>query len=172
MKLTLAEFKEAYPEMYHGIFQDGFDKGSAEAHTKGKAEGVKEGAETERSRIKAVEDQLIPGHEALIADLKYDGKTTGPEAAVKVLAAEKTLRATKLAEFTEEHAKTAAPAVPKDDKRAPQEDDASLPPEERAKKTWDADPAVRAEFKNDFDAYKAFVVAEAAGQVKIYRGGK
>lgn len=49
-----------------------------------------EGADAERARILAVEAQAMPGHEALIATLKADGKTTGPEAAMQVLAAEKT----------------------------------------------------------------------------------
>lgn len=48
-----------------------------------------EGASAERARIQAVEAQAMPGHEALIAALKFDGKTTGPEAAVAVLAAER-----------------------------------------------------------------------------------
>lgn len=48
-----------------------------------------EGAAAELARIQAVEGVTLPGHEALIASLKYDGKTSGPEAAVAVLAAEK-----------------------------------------------------------------------------------
>ena len=48
-----------------------------------------EGAEAERARISAVREQNMPGHEALIEALAFDGKTTGPEAAVKVLAAER-----------------------------------------------------------------------------------
>jgi ATP-dependent Clp endopeptidase proteolytic subunit ClpP len=48
-----------------------------------------EAAAAELKRIQDVEAQLIPGHEDLIAELKADGKTTGPEAAVKVLQAEK-----------------------------------------------------------------------------------
>ena len=48
-----------------------------------------EGAESERARIQAVREQSMPGHEALIEALAFDGKTTGPEAAVKVLAAER-----------------------------------------------------------------------------------
>lgn len=54
------------------------------------AEGRESGAAAERDRIASVEAQTIPGHEALVAALKYDGKTSGPEAAVQVLAAEKT----------------------------------------------------------------------------------
>lgn len=49
-----------------------------------------EGADGERARIQAVREQSMPGHEALIEALAFDGKTTGPEAAVKVLAAERT----------------------------------------------------------------------------------
>jgi len=52
-------------------------------------EGKALGATAERERIQGVEAQSMPGHEALIATLKFDGKTTGPEAAVQVLAAEK-----------------------------------------------------------------------------------
>jgi signal peptide peptidase SppA len=47
------------------------------------------GATAEQSRIAAVREQLIPGHEALIEQLAADGKTTGAEAAMAVLAAER-----------------------------------------------------------------------------------
>ena len=47
------------------------------------------GATAERDRIKAVREQSMPGHEALVEQLAMDGKTTGPEAAVAVLAAER-----------------------------------------------------------------------------------
>ncbi|CAJ0862159.1 hypothetical protein R77567_01622 [Ralstonia sp. LMG 32965] len=53
------------------------------------AEGRQAGAAAECQRIKDVEAQSMPGHEALIASLKFDGKTSGPEAAVQVLQAEK-----------------------------------------------------------------------------------
>jgi len=176
MKLTLAEFKEAYPEMYESIVREGFDTGSAEGYAKGKADGLAEGSAAERDRIRAVEEQLIPGHEALIADLKYDGKTTGPEAAIKVLAAEKALRKSKLDGFVSEHTAVAAPAAPKDDAdRQAKEQEAhasntSLTPEEQAEKTWAEDARIRAEFANNKEAYLAYARALAAGQVKIYTG--
>lgn len=50
------------------------------------------GAANERTRIAAVRAQVLPGHEALIETLAFDGKTTGPEAAMAVLAAEKQVR--------------------------------------------------------------------------------
>lgn len=52
-----------------------------------------EGAVAERARIQAVEGQMIPGHEALIEKMKYDGKSNAGDAAMAVLAAEKTARA-------------------------------------------------------------------------------
>lgn len=63
--------------------------------------GRTEGAAAERDRIKAVEAQgeNLPGHEKLIQEMKFDGKTTGPEAAVRVLAAEKTKKAARVADI-------------------------------------------------------------------------
>jgi capsid assembly protease len=65
-----------YPAIANAFRDEGF------------AEGQKVGAEQERDRIQSVEAQCLPGHEGLIGRLKFDGKTTGPEAAVQVLAAE------------------------------------------------------------------------------------
>lgn len=48
----------------------------------------------ERTRIMSVEGQLIPGHEALILSLKFDGKSTAGDAAQAVLAAERAIRGT------------------------------------------------------------------------------
>ena len=58
-----------------------------------------EGASAERARIQAVEAQAIPGHEALIASLKFDGKSTAGDAAMAVLAAEKQARTTQAAKL-------------------------------------------------------------------------
>ena len=67
------------------------------AHAKGKSEGES----AERERIKAIEVQAegMPGHDALIQEMKFDGKTTGPEAAVRLLAAEKTKKAARVTEI-------------------------------------------------------------------------
>jgi signal peptide peptidase SppA len=51
-----------------------------------------QGAANERARIAAVREQAMPGHEALVERLAADGKTTGPEAAMAVLAAERAAR--------------------------------------------------------------------------------
>jgi signal peptide peptidase SppA len=48
-----------------------------------------EGAMGERDRIAAVREQALPGHEALIELLAADGQTSGPEAAMRVIAADR-----------------------------------------------------------------------------------
>jgi signal peptide peptidase SppA len=65
-----------------------FERGKTAGKAEGKAEGLIEGATAERERILAIESHTLPGHEALVAALKADGKTSGPEAAVKILQAE------------------------------------------------------------------------------------
>ena len=54
-----------------------------------RAEGHAAGATAERQRIADVRAQSLPGHEALVERLAFDGKTTGPEAATAVLKAER-----------------------------------------------------------------------------------
>lgn len=51
------------------------------------AEWAAEDAEKERQRVQAVLAQSMPGHEALVNALAFDGKTTGPEAAAAVIRA-------------------------------------------------------------------------------------
>ncbi|MBC7600529.1 MAG: signal peptide peptidase SppA [Polaromonas sp.] len=64
----------------------------ASAHPEAAAALRAQGADAERARIQAVEGQLIPGHEALIGALKFDGKSGAGDAALAVLAAEKQTR--------------------------------------------------------------------------------
>lgn len=46
-------------------------------------------ATAERDRILGIEANALPGHDALVAQLKTDGKTTPAEAAIQILAAER-----------------------------------------------------------------------------------
>lgn len=127
-------------------------------------EGVAAGATAERERILAVEAQLLPGHEKLIAALKADGKTTGAEAAVQILAAEKAAGAAKaqaLAEDAPQPVGAAASAT-----GAPA-GEADLSPEEKAEKKWNSDATLRAEFGDNKAAYLAFLKAESTGKVRV-----
>ena len=98
-----------HPDLVAAIAQESADT----AHASGYASGQAAGATAERERIQSVLSQEIPGHTAIIQRLAFDGKTTGPEAAVQVLAAEKTLR------VQHQQAQAAAPAPV----------DAALPPD-------------------------------------------
>lgn len=90
--ITMDYLKEHYKDIYDAIRALGYDEG--------KKAGMEEGAKAEMARIRAVRAQSLPGHEALIESLMFDGTTTGEQAAVAVLNAEKTLRAAKLDAFT------------------------------------------------------------------------
>lgn len=68
------------------------------------------GAKAERERIQAVRAQAMPGHEKLIDTLAFDGKTTGPEAAVAVLDAERAMVEARKKKLIEE----TPPALPND----------------------------------------------------------
>lgn len=102
--VTLDELKQKHPEIYQAALAEGKAAAEAEAEARGRQAGLEsgraEGAAAERQRIADVRSQLIPGHEAMIEELVSDGKTTGPEAAVKVLAAEKEKRAKHLDDYT------------------------------------------------------------------------
>lgn len=113
----------------------------AAIRAEGVAAGTQQGAAAERERIAAVESQLMPGHEALINTLKFDGKTTGPEAAVAILAAEKRARADALANLR-------ADTPPVVNNPPPPADAAEgvATSEEQATAQWEASEALRGEF--------------------------
>jgi hypothetical protein len=162
-EVTKESFKGAYPDIFQAILAEGFDKGL----TQGKDEGKKEGAESERKRIQEIEAQLIPGHEKLIISLKYDGKTTGPEAAVMILGAEKKLRGGIVSNLAADAVgPIAQPTPPVVDGEGV---DPNLPVEERAKQRWDKSPKIREEFNNSFNSYLAFLKHEEAGHVRILK---
>ena len=123
-------------------------------------------AKKERDRILAVKDQLIPGHETLINELMFDGQTTGEQAAVKVLQAERTARLNVNNALAADAPKPVAPVVVPDVENTLDPDE-NTPLEERAKAVWDKSKKIRDEFLNKFDVYLAYLKADQAGQVRI-----
>ncbi len=99
VELTADMVKEGHTAVFDQIFAMGKESGAvvvddgSEHYNRGLEEGKKlgaqAGAQAERERILAIEEQSLPGHEALIEEMKADGVTSGPQAAVKVLQAEK-----------------------------------------------------------------------------------
>lgn len=121
-----------------------------------------EGATAERERIQAVEAQGkgMPGFDALIDTLKYDGSTTGPEAAVQLIAANgQRVKTAHRAIVDETPAPLPPAAVDADDANA------SAPVETRCKQRWETDAAVRAEF-GTLEAFTAYTRAEESGRVR------
>lgn len=127
--LTAEELKTLNPSLAEELVNDGRAQGLAGAieqagtvvreeayaagFTKGIEEGRTAGAEAERARIKDVEAQALPGHTELIEQLKWDGQTTGEQAAVKILQAEKETRNIHLNKLkTDTLAPLGQPAVP------------------------------------------------------------
>jgi len=102
--LTMDDLKSLNASLVEALIAEGRQAGSTEgteqANADGEAkgyahgleEGIKKGAEQERARIQDVEGQALPGHEKLIDSLKWDGQTTGAQAAIRVLQAEKQAR--------------------------------------------------------------------------------
>lgn len=141
-----------HPQIAESFRTEGFEKG--------KTEGLAQGAKAELDRIKAVQALEMPGHEALIAELAFDGKTTPEQAAVKLVHAEKVLRDRALTDRREDAPKplsptrepeaTSTPAVP------------AKPPtlEEQAKAEWEKDPQLQAE--HDLESYIAWKKVDAA----------
>jgi len=175
MDITAESLKTAYPDIMQCIESAAYQKGLSEGLARGTDEGLKAGIEKERSRIQAVEGSLLPGHEALVESMKYDGVTTGEQAAVKILHAEKALRETKLQDFSSDK----PPVVPTVDaaKDEPKKTEKQVPGElltdEQMKAMWNKDAALRADFGGDFEAYQAYEEANAKGLVKVYgqKGG-
>lgn len=118
MKVTILGAECTTQEQVDAAVAAGLAKASTDAEAAkaagieaARAEGLAAGAAAERQRIQDVEANAMPGHEALLAELKADGKTTGPEAAQRMLAAEKA-RVGQIAANLKADAPPAAPAAP------------------------------------------------------------
>lgn len=133
------------------------------------AEGHTAGATAERARIQGIEAQAMPGHQALIDALKFDGKSTGADAAMAIVAAEKAQRGAQAAAMAADApaplAQIPAPAV---QTTAAARDAATegLPVEDRCKAKYDASADLRKEF-GSLAAFTAFTRAEEAGNARI-----
>jgi hypothetical protein len=127
-----------------------------------------EGAATERDRIQAVEASCLPGHEALIASIKFDGKSTAADAALAIVAAERKLRSTNAAAIAGDAPKpvvaAATPAV--DATEGALMADKTVPIEERCKAQWAASAKTRAEF-GSLEEFTALTKAEERGNVRV-----
>lgn len=143
-ELNAETIKTDYPEVYKAIHQEGITKGRQE----------------ELLRIQGVQQQSIPGHEALIESLKFDGQTTAEQAAVKVLAAEKESRSNHLKSLSN---------APDPVKETLSKDEETLsedaPIEEVAQAEWKKSASIREEF-GTLETYTAYRRAEESGRIR------
>lgn len=141
MKITLQDVLAHAPDVAEALRAEGAATAQAEAAT------------AERERIQSVFAQSMPGHEALINSLAFDGKTSGAEAAVAVLGAERSMRTKAMSDRNADaptvvtHA--AAPSDAATDVAANPETEA------QAKAKWEASDELRAEFAGSFSTYWA-----------------
>lgn len=98
--------KDTLMKEHPSLAQALIDEGIA----KGKADGLKEGAEAERARIKDVHEQGRAGYEDVITEMMFDGKSTGGDAAKKINAAEKETLKNSLANQQNDAPKPVAPS--------------------------------------------------------------
>lgn len=91
-RVTAAEAKAQIDSALSAEFA-AFEKSFAPRLEAALKEAETNGAAAERARIKAVFAQELPGHEKLIYFLAFETTASGPEAAVRVIAAERLKRA-------------------------------------------------------------------------------
>ncbi|MFK5951773.1 MAG: Clp protease ClpP [Desulfobacterium sp.] len=153
MNITLDSLKKDAPELLASIQKTARE----EDHN----EGLAAGAVTEQARIQAVFAQNLAGHDALIQTLAFDGKTTGPEAAMQVLAAEKAARNVAVNNLADDGippvAASAPPATPKAAAKEP-----------KTEADFNANADLVEEFE-DFETYDAYQQATQNGLVRVLK---
>lgn len=127
-QMNIETFKAEHPDLFEAIVNEA-QAGMAAAVEQARTDG----AAGERQRIADVRAQLIPGHEALIEGLAFDGKSSAADAALAIVNAEKGLRTTAAAALDAE-APPVVPAVQEEEagKTIKRADFNKLPPHEQA----------------------------------------
>ena len=138
----------------------------AEGATAAKDEHVNAGAEAERERIQAVAGCAMPGHETLIDKLMYDGTTSGGDAALAIVAAEKQVRIVNLQNLNADGVDPVAQVLPIDPIKKVKTDGPAT--EDVCKAEFEADAAIQDEF-GSFDAYFAYRKGMADGRVRVLK---
>lgn len=163
--MDIKTLRAEHPEIVSELTREITEAVSATVRAAAFEEGRAAGVAAETQRIKDIEANALPGHDELVASLKFDGKTSGAEAAVQILRAEKAKGATRLAAMREDATAVAAVAAVAAPAAAPV-DDGTLKTDEQYKAIWEASPALRSEFL-EASHYAAYAKANAGGRLKI-----
>lgn len=105
--MTLDQLKADHPDLYDAAKKDG-EKKCGECDQCANCDQKQQGAQAERDRINAVRAVTVPGYEALIEALAFDGKSTAADAALAIVAAQQKEAGAAAATIAAE----APPAVP------------------------------------------------------------
>lgn len=125
------------------------------------------GAKAERERILGIEKAALPGHEKLIADLKYDGNKSAADAALAIIEAEKAKRATRLAALdTDETLVNGLRSEPANGQEEPKPASTNLTGEAAWKAEFEGSADLQREFRTEAQ-YLAFKRAEMRGAFKL-----
>lgn len=174
--MDLNELKTKHADLYQVVISegrtaglaDGQEQGRTAGYDQGKAVGMKDGAEAERARIQGIEAVSLAGHEDLVARMKFDGVSTAADVSLAIITEEKKTRdATVQALLADGKVIVPAAVAPAVDPPPTADADPNLPVDQRSKAAWDKDPAIRAEFSNNFDNYLAWMKSTEAGRARI-----
>jgi ATP-dependent Clp protease, protease subunit len=161
--MTIEKLKAEHPEVYQAMCDEARQTAAAD-HALALEEAKQQAVTGERQRIADCRAQAIPGHEALVDAMAFDGKSTSADVALAIIGAEKKLRSTALQNLQDD-APPAAPPAYAGDTPTPADDPAT---EEAAKAQYDKDAALQKEF-GSFKSYYAYVKASSAGRARIFK---
>ncbi len=149
-KITVASLETEHNEIYGSVKEAG------------KSEGMSEGILAERDRISKIHAVSMPGQDAIVQECIEKGLSVG-DSAIKLTADS---RAKLEMEGKKVQAEVQEPVVIKETEVIEQATAVVEDEPKTAKEEFETSEALQAEF-GDFETYKAFVDADANGQVKI-----
>jgi signal peptide peptidase SppA len=128
-----------------------------------------EGAQAERERIQGIEEHALSGYEAIVAEAKKDGKSTGADVAMRIVKSENQVRTKKLEEIRGDAPKP-VPAVAVDgvlpEAEKKEKTFEALVEEHQAEKGCSRGDAIRAVAAAHPDAHEKFVERQKAGSIR------
>lgn len=161
---SIAELTAAYPDLVAEIRKEATTAAAATLNTAALAAARAEGAKAEHARVAGIEAAALPGHEALLAELKADGSITPEAAAMRFINAEKAARAGHADAIKNVEGTTgkvsSAPATHREEQKKPP---ANTPAGWRAE--WEGDPTLQAEFASA-DHYVNYAQGVANGRIR------
>ncbi len=154
--ITIESLTTSNPEIVSALEKQGYDKGFLA--------GKVQGQQDEVARIQGVKAQSIPGHEATVEKMMFDGKSTGADVAIAIIQEQKVAQEMGLEAFR----KNAPPVL--EDIPAPDLKKDKKPEKMTLQEKWDNNVDGVADEFLSFDDYQAFTAANDKGLIKTLGG--